>query len=48
MEFIKALRSKTKFYNSPFKHWEVNEPLTSSAIKEICNTIPRGYDQSLR
>ncbi len=38
MEFIKALRSKTKFYNSPFKHWEVNEPLTSSAIKEICNT----------
>jgi len=23
-------------YSSPFNHWELNEPLTEEAIKEIC------------
>ena len=36
MELFKSLRDKTKSYDDPFKHYELNEPLTSEAIKEIC------------
>ena len=38
MELIKALKSQSKSHDYPFKHWEVNEPLTNEAIKEICDT----------
>ena len=35
MELFKSLENKTKSYNDPFKHFEINQPLTDSAIKEI-------------
>ena len=38
MEFLNSLRKRSKHYNSPFDHWELNEPLTEEAIKEICKT----------
>ena len=38
MEFLNSLKKKSKHYNSPFDHWELNEPLTEEAIKEICKT----------
>ena len=36
MELFKSLIDKTKSYEVPFKHFELNEPLTDVAIKEIC------------
>ena len=36
MELFKSLQDKTKAYDTPFKHFELNEPLTDEAIKEIC------------
>ena len=36
MEFLNSLKYKSKHYNSPFSYWELNEPLTNEAIKEIC------------
>ena len=38
MELFKALKTRSKSYDAPFKHWEIDRPLTSEAIKEICNT----------
>jgi len=38
MELLKALKNKSKLHYSPFKHWEVSEPLTDETIKEICET----------
>ena len=38
MEFLKSLKQRSKHYNSPFNHWELNEPLTEEAINEICKT----------
>ena len=35
MELIKALKSQCKSHDNPFQHWEVKEPLTNEAIKEI-------------
>ena len=37
MELFKSLENRTKLFNDPFKHFEINEPLTQSAINEICN-----------
>ena len=37
MELFQALKKRLKSYNVPFRHWEINEPLTAEAIKEICN-----------
>ena len=36
MELFKSLKDKTKSYEIPFKHFELNEPLTNEALKEIC------------
>ena len=36
MVLLKSLKDKTKLYEVPFKHFELNEPLTNEAIKEIC------------
>ena len=36
MELYKSLLNKTKLFETPFKHFELNEPLTNEAIKEIC------------
>ena len=38
MEFLNSLKKRSKHYNSPFTHWELNEPLTKGAINEICKT----------
>ena len=37
MELFKSLESRTKSFNDPFKHFEINQPLTNEAIKEISN-----------
>jgi len=36
MELLKSLKNKTKSYEVPFKHFELNEPLTHKTITEIC------------
>ena len=35
MELFKSLENRTKSFSDPFEHFEINEPLTESAIKEI-------------
>ncbi len=35
MSFLNSLNKKSKHFTSPFKHWEINEPLTNEAINEI-------------
>ena len=37
MELLKALKNQTKSHSVPFKHWEMNQPLSQEAIKEICD-----------
>ena len=37
MELFKSLENRTKLFSDPFKHFEINEPLTQNAIDEICN-----------
>ena len=37
MELFKSLETKTKLFSHPFKHFEINEPLTQNAIEEISN-----------
>ena len=37
MELFKSLESRTKSFNDPFKHFEINQPLTVEAIEEISN-----------
>ena len=37
MELFKSLETKTKNFNDPFQHFEINEPLTKEAIEEISN-----------
>ena len=36
MELFKSLLNRTKSFNHPFAHFEINLPLTNEAIKEIC------------
>ena len=38
MEFLNSLKKRSKNYDSPFSHWELNEPLTKEEIDEICKT----------
>ena len=35
MELFKSLEVRTKLYNDPFKHFEIDQPLTEKAIDEI-------------
>ena len=35
MELYKSLETRTKLFNNPFKHFEINQPLTEQAITEI-------------
>ena len=37
MELFKSLESRIKLYKDPFKHFEINQPLTQNAIDEISN-----------
>ena len=36
MKFLNSLKKRSKFYDTPFNHWELNQPLTKEEIKEIC------------
>ena len=38
MQFLDSLKNRSKHYDTPFSHWELNEPLTKETIKEICKT----------
>ena len=38
MEFLNSLKTRSKFHNVPFDHWELNKPLTKKTIEEICRT----------
>ena len=35
MTFLNSLLNNSKKHFEPFQHWELNEPLSSKAIKEI-------------
>ena len=37
MELFKALQTRSKSFDNPFKHWEIDGPLTSETIQEVCN-----------
>ena len=37
MSFFNSIINKSKEFDAPFKHWELNEPLTNEAIDEIIN-----------
>ena len=36
MEFLNSLKTRSKFHDVPFDHWELNKPLTKETIEEIC------------
>ena len=35
MTFLNTILNNSKEHSEPFQHWELNEPLSSEAIKEI-------------
>ena len=37
MSFLNSIEKKSKKFESPFSHWELNEPLTKKQIAEILN-----------
>ena len=37
MSFLNSIEKKSKKFESPFTHWELNEPLTEEQINEIVN-----------
>ena len=37
MSFLNSIEKKSKKFESPFAHWELNEPLTEEQINEIVN-----------
>ena len=37
MTFLNSINNKSKQFEIPFKHWELNEPLSKEAINEIIN-----------
>ena len=37
MSFLNSIEKKSKKFESPFVHWELNEPLTKEQIAEIIN-----------
>ena len=48
MTFLKSLTNNSKEHNEPFKHWELNEPLSNEAISEIINAdIPNVAEHNL-
>ena len=34
MELFKSLEKRTKLFSDPFKHFEINQPLTQNAVKQ--------------
>ena len=48
MSFLNSVENKSKKYESPFVHWELNEPLTDGQISEIVNAdIDNPVEQNL-
>ena len=48
MTFLNSLTNNSKEHNEPFKHWELNEPLSNEAISEIINAdIPNVAEHNL-
>ena len=37
MSFLNSIEKKSKKFESPFTHWELNEPLTEEQVNEIVN-----------
>jgi hypothetical protein len=37
MSFLNSIEKKSKKFESPFIHWELNEPLTEGQVNEIVN-----------
>ena len=37
MSFLNSIENKSKRHESPFVHWELNQPLTEGQISEIVN-----------
>jgi len=37
MSFLNSIEKKSKKFEVPFPHWELNEPLTEKQVKEIVN-----------
>ena len=37
MSFLNSIEKKSKKFESPFAHWELNEPLTEEQVDEIVN-----------
>ena len=37
MSFLNSIEKKSKKFESPFTHWELNEPLTEGQVDEIVN-----------
>jgi len=49
MSFFNSLINNSKKFDEPFVHWELNQPLTESAIQEICNAdIANPSDHNLK
>jgi len=38
VEFLNSLKKRSKYYRSPFDHWELDRPLTKESVNEICKT----------
>jgi hypothetical protein len=48
MELFKSLENRTKSFNDPFTHFEINQPLNDETIKEICEAeIPDPKKENL-
>ena len=48
MTFLNSILNHSNEHNDPFKHWELNEPLSNEAIQEIINAdIPNVAEHNL-
>ena len=48
MTFLNSILNHSKEHNDPFKHWELNEPLSNEAIQEIIKAnIPNVAEHNL-
>jgi len=48
MTFLNSILNHSKEHSDPFKHWELNEPLSNEAIQEIIKTdIPNVAEHNL-
>ena len=49
MELFKALKTRSRSHKIPFKHWEIDKPLTPQALEEICKAdIPDPRKDNLK